>query len=266
MALQPHFASQRHQHPHFSQLAVALAVFRTISVAHGAILLGVPLFLNLAALSDEELHLLYGDERTLALLPGVSRARLNRRPEPGPARPEALEVVPLGERLWGATPEQTRKLTALSTVLLASGAVDPGGVAWAEAHSGDHLRPYLLAPDTALVLRWNEAGGHSTEVVLEALSWLRDQASGFGGVLTTSRSQATVPAPSEEVDVHHHPGLPAAELLALHAGHVLRHGRAQKLSPETPWSVPWQRLYALNLMAWERRGLLISPPAGRPEP
>lgn len=217
------------------------------------------LSLNLAALTDEELHLLYGDERALAVLPEVSRARLSRRPEPGPALPAGLEFRPLAERLWGGTPEQSRLLAALDQALQAGGAAPLSAVAWAEEASGDYLMPYLLAPDTAILLRWNEVAG-APGAVLEALTWLRDQASGFSGVLTTSRARATVPAPSEEVDVHHHPGLATGELLELHAGHVLRHGRTQKLGTDADWWAPWQQLYALNLTAWERRGLLLGRP------
>lgn len=231
------------------------------------------LALNLAALTDEELHLLFGDEGALALLPGVSRARLNRRPEPGPALPGALQVRPLPGRLWGGTPEQSRVLARLDAGLHAAGASPQGTVtqgtaawetvaretvAWEDGDSGDYLMPYLRSPDTAIVLRWNEQGAPGA--VLEALTWLRDQASGISGVLTTSRDQATVPAPSEGLDVHHLPGLDVGEWLELHSGYVLRHGRTQKLGPGPDWWTPWHQLYDLNLSAWARRGLVLGLP------
>lgn len=209
--------------------------------------------LNLAALTDEELHLLLGDEGALALLPGISRARLEGRPEPGPTLPGNLHVRELPGRLWGGTPEQSRLLARLDEGLRASGATPQNGAVWLEEASGDFIKPYW-APETAATLRWNEAG---TGVTLETLSWLRDQASGFRAVLSTTRGRPSVPAPSDEVDIHHHPESAPGELLTLHASYVLRHGRALKLAPEAEWQRPWRDLHRLNVAAWERRGLLL---------
>ncbi|WP_233218611.1 hypothetical protein [Deinococcus arcticus] len=215
--------------------------------------------LNLAALTDEELQALVGQEQAVTLLPEISAARLVERPVPGPSVSPVLTAEPLPERPWGASPEESRALAALHAEFLAAPATAHGTFYLPTLSEVRHLRAYTLEPDVSGALRWSE----TPESVgagwpfLQLLTWLRDRASGLACVLTTSAPHALSPSPGAEVDVHRHPGMGVAELLACHRQHVLRHGRGQKMAPDSDWLRPWQALHALNLSAWERRGLLI---------
>ncbi|GHF30129.1 hypothetical protein HNQ07_000765 [Deinococcus metalli] len=215
----------------------------------------MPFTLNLAGLTDEELQALLGADRALAVLPDVSRARLAGRHLPGPALPDRLDVVLQGDGVPGSTPELTRAIAQHAAALVAAGAVEAGGT-WRQEPGGLWVRPYTLGQDTAVLLRWNELEP-AAGVGVQVLTWLKDDASGSAGVLTGNRPAGLVPAPSEEVDVHVQAGLGGRELLEQHAAHVLRHGRTRRLPADAPWWEPWQALYALNLRAWERRGLLL---------
>ncbi|THF88296.1 hypothetical protein E7T09_03580 [Deinococcus sp. KSM4-11] len=213
--------------------------------------------LNLAGLTDEELHALLGDDRALAALPDVSRARLSGRPVPGPELPDRLVFTPLHMDVPGSTPDQTRVIAQYEAELVGHGATALPGI-WHQETTSVSMQPYGINDDTALLVRWNERDP-AAGVGLHVLTWLRDQASGSSAVLTVSRSAGLVPAPSELIDVHVHPGVSGERLLELHAGHVLRHGRTRRLSADGAWWEPWQALYELNLVTWQRRGLLLSP-------
>ncbi|WP_019010514.1 hypothetical protein [Deinococcus aquatilis] len=225
--------------------------------------------LNLAALTAEELQVLYGVNGAQSVLPDVSRARLEGRTLSGPEIQTTLTFTPLPERGWGASPEQTRLLAAEDAALRGLGAQELG-VHYAPLISGArHQRAYLLEPDTALALRWSETPdtthaphGQTRQPFVQAVTWLKDRASGVACVLTTAAPQPPSPTLSEQIDLHQHPDLNAAALLEAHRAHVLRHGRGQKL-PSTEnaaegWGKAWQAVYALNVAAWTRRGLLLS--------
>ncbi len=224
----------------------------------------VSLQLNLAALTEGELLSLFGAQELQRRLPEISRARLEGHALPGPAIPAvAIPTVLPGEpapdqpgQLWGATPEQSRALSVLEAELLNLGA-ERGNV---YRLPGDDLliRAYTLG-DVALAVHWNEGQGTARTVQprLRLLTWLRDRASGLACVLTTDAQTQPVPSPSEEMDVHQHPGASPADLLKLHQQYVLRLGRAQKL-PEGGWLAVWQAAHDLNLTAWERRGAVIA--------
>ncbi len=216
--------------------------------------------LNLAALTDEELQALVGQEQAVALLPEISAARLVERAVPGPGVSALLTAEPLPERPWGASPEESRALAALHADFLAAQATAHGTFYLPTVNEVRHLRSYTLEPDTAAALRWSETPesvGAGWPFV-QLLTWLRDRASGLACVLTTSAPHPLSPSPGAEVDVHRHPGAGVADLLTLHRQYVLRHGRGQKLAPDGDWLRPWQALHALNLGAWERRGLLLA--------
>ncbi|WP_309572129.1 hypothetical protein [Deinococcus sp.] len=213
--------------------------------------------LNLAGLTDEELHALLGADQSLAVLPNVSRARLGGQAVFGPQLPDQLEFTPLETALPGSTPEQSRLIAQYAAALGASGAVALPGV-WRQEPGGLCVQPFMVGQDTAILVRWNE-WDPAAGVGVQILTWLRDRASGSAGVLTGNRPAGLVPAPSEQIDVHVHPGTLGGALLELHAAHVLRHGRTRRLPVDGEWWTPWQALYQLNLVAWERRGLLLSP-------
>ncbi|MBZ9712975.1 hypothetical protein [Deinococcus multiflagellatus] len=219
----------------------------------------MPSRLNLAALTDEELQALVGQERAVALLPEISAARLVARPVPGPPVSPLLTAEALPERPWGASPEDSRALGALSAELLAAQATAHGTFYLPTLNEVRHLRAYTLDPDTSAALRWSEtpeSAGAGWPFV-QLLTWLRDRASGLACVLTTSAPHPLSPSPGAEVDVHQHPGAGVAELVGCHRQHVARHGRGQKLAPDSDWLRPWQALHALNLAAWNKRGLLV---------
>ncbi|UQN05894.1 hypothetical protein [Deinococcus sp. QL22] len=228
----------------------------------------MPARLNLAALTAEELQVLYGVNAAQSVLPDVSRARLEGRTLPGPDIQMTLTFAPLPERGWGASPEQTRALAAEDAALRGLGAQELG-VHYAPLISGArHQRAYLLEPDTALALRWSETPdtthsphGQTPPPFVQAVTWLKDRASGVACVLTTAAAEPPTPTLSEQIDLHRHPDLTAAALLDIHRAHVLRHGRGQKLTPTEHaaegWVRAWQAVYALNVAAWTRRGLLL---------
>ncbi|GAA5436177.1 hypothetical protein Daqu01_01291 [Deinococcus aquaticus] len=226
-------------------------------------LLRVPRRLNLAALTNEELQLLVGEDRAVGLLADISRARMEGHAVPGPEVHDTLTFDRLEERAWGSTPEQSRALGAAHAALLALNAEFHGTFYLPVISEVRHLRAYTLEPDTTAALRWSETpeSARTGRAYLQLLTWLRDRASGVACVLTTSSPTLSSPALSEELDQHHHPDTSPAELLALHRAYVLRHGRGQKLGAEADWARPWQASHALNLSAWVRRGLLIDDPA-----
>ncbi|WP_144012114.1 hypothetical protein [Deinococcus sp. LM3] len=224
--------------------------------------------LNLAALTDEELQLLVGEDRAVGLLPEISRARLDGRAVAGPPVHEHLTFERLEERAWGSTPEQARSLGSLHAAMLAQGAEFHGTFYLPVISEVRHLRAYTLEPDTTAALRWSETpeSARTGRAYLQLMTWLRDRASGVACVRTTGSPTLSSPSLSEEIDQHHHPDASPAELLALHRGYVLRHGRGQKLGVDADWTRAWQASHALNLNAWVRRGLLIDAPVCAPDP
>ncbi|ADV68230.1 hypothetical protein [Deinococcus maricopensis] len=218
----------------------------------------MPPRLNLAALTGEELEALLGPGQTQRLLPDISAARLATRPYPGPTLPEALTFEALQERDWGGTQDVTRRLRALRADLDAAGAV-PLGVYYVPAlPEARHQSAHLDHQDTAVAVRWSETPeGQEGAPFLQAVSLLRDRASGIAAVLTSTSPMPFAPTLSEEVDGAQLPTLGAAEFLAAHRARSARHGRAVKLSTEADWQRAWQALRALNLSAWQRRGLVI---------
>lgn len=218
--------------------------------------------LDLAALTDEELHTLLGPERALALLPEVSRARLNGQALAGPPIEEALTFTPLaGNGPWGAAPEDTRRIARLNQALRDLGA-EPHGAYQMGMHGGHHwVLAYTLDDLGVALLRWSEertVGLQPPYVVL--LTWLKNPSVGTACVTSSSAQHLPVPALSEEIDAHLHPELPPAELMTLHRQHVARHGKAQKLAAPDAWLAAWQAVHDLNLRAWRRRGLLVLDP------
>lgn len=215
--------------------------------------------LNLAALTAEELQALLGEDGAQSRWPELGRARLEGRPLPGPEAAREFLAEPQQERVWGATPEQARQLAGLDTELRAVGARALGVQYLPHAASARHARAYECPPDTALSVRWSETPDSPRDAVpyLELVTWLRDRASGACAVVTTGKPHPPAPAMNGGVDVHVRPGLSPAELLAAHRQAVLRHGRGQKLAAGDGWAGTWGALHALNVAAWERRGLLL---------
>lgn len=219
----------------------------------------MPRCLNLAALTDEELQQLVGPERAVGLLADISRARLEGRAVTGPGVTDALSPQLLEDRAWGATPEQSRAITATHAELLALGAAPQGTFYLPGLSEVRHVRAYTLEPDMTVTLRWSETpeSAQTGWPVVQVLTWLRDRASGFACVLTSGAPQAPAPALSEEIDVHRHADASVPELIAFHRAHVVRHGRGQKLPADVDWTRPWQAVHTLNVSAWARRGLLV---------
>ncbi|SMB91944.1 hypothetical protein [Deinococcus hopiensis] len=218
----------------------------------------MPARLNLAALTADELQTLLGAGGAQARWPEVSQARLEGRALPGPALPTTLSFGPLEERVWGATPEQSRLLAAFEAQLHAAGA-EPVGVFYSpERRVSPHGRAFVLGPDAAVTLRWSEVAGAPQPVpFVEALTWLRDRASGLACVLSTGVTVVPAPALSEEIDLRPLPGASATELLTAHRAAVLRHGRGNRVVGVEGWIRAWQELRSLNVAAWTRRGLLL---------
>lgn len=216
-----------------------------------------PLRLNLAALTEAELLTLLGQAGLQARLPELSQARLRQVPLLGGEVPQQwppLEVFPAASP--GATPAQTRVLAGWHAALLEAGAEAEGVAEW----QAEQMRIYRLEPDIAVLVRWQEHSLASPEPTTELLTWLRDQASGLSGVLTTTAAHLPAPAYSEEMAVQLQPELALPEhwprLLAEHRQSVQRLGRGQKLGPGGGWGA-LEQLYALNLRAWQRRGVVV---------
>ncbi|MBI0445650.1 hypothetical protein D9600_06705 [Deinococcus sp. DB0503] len=224
---------------------------------------GVPVRLDLAALTADELQTLLGEGAAQGRLPEVTRARLEGRALPGPVLHTALTFEPLEERAWGATPEQARTLAALDSELRAAGA-EPLGVYHVPLLSEmRYLRAYLSGPDVAVALRWSERSeipqvSRPARPFVQAVTWLRDRASGVACVFSTTATEPPVPALSEEADVRFLPTAAPAELLTAHRAAVLRHGRGGKVVGTEGWQRAWQEFHALNVAAWTRRGLLLA--------
>lgn len=222
---------------------------------------GVPA-LNLAALTTEELQALLGEEGAQGRLPDVSRARLEGRPLPGPSLPAALTFEPLTERPWGATPEESRTLAVLDADLRGAGA-EPLGVYYVpQLRGARHQRAYLFGAEVAAALRWSETpdSPRAARPFVEAVTWLRDRASGVACVFSTSAPELPAPALSEAVDVRFLPAAAPAELLAAHRSAALRYGRGSRINGQEGWKRAWQDLHTLNVAAWTRRGLLLESP------
>jgi hypothetical protein len=226
---------------------------------------GPPLRLNLAALTAEELQRLLGEAAAQRLMPEVSQARLEGRPVAGDVVPREQEYQPQPERSWGATPELARQLISGRGELLALGALDLGVYRQPQLQGARHLRAFLLAPDTALALRWSETpeAGRATAPFVLAATLLRDRASGTAAVLSSTSELPFVPTQSEEIDARLYQGQGAQAMLEAHRLQVARHGRGVRLG-QVPGNeqADWMKVYAavrqLNLAAWTRRGLLYT--------
>lgn len=219
----------------------------------------MPVRLDLAALTADELQALLGEGAAQGRLPEVSRARLEGRALPGPVLHTSLTFEALEERVWGATPEQARILTELDGELRAAGA-EPLAIYHVPLLSEmRYLRAYLSGPDVAAALRWSETphAPRRARPFVQAVTWLRDRASGVACVFSTTAATPPVPAPSEEVDVRLLPDASPTILLTAHRAAVLRHGRGGKVVGVGGWLRAWQELHALNVAAWTRRGLLL---------
>ncbi len=220
---------------------------------------GVPLRLNLAALTEAELLALYGPAGVQARFPEISRARLQGQPILNGEVPPTLmlEDTHLTSQAPGATPQQSLALKQLHAALLETGALADATFLLPPTHERAFLRAYVLG-ETAICVRWLElpAPPRQADPALFMLTWLRDRASGVACVLTTT-AHAPAPAYSEEVDLHLHPEADVPELLRLHRQHVNRHGKPQKLAAAQGWRKIWQALHDLNLRSWQRRGVLV---------
>lgn len=219
----------------------------------------VPARLNLAALTSDELQTLLGPGAAQGRLPEVNQARLEGRSLPGPVVPTTLTFEPLDERAWGATPEQSRMLAAVDAELRTAGAQALGVFYGPGRREARHQRGYLLGSDVSVALRWSEtpAAPRPARPFVEAVTWLRDRASGLACVLSTTIPEMPAPALSEEVDLRALPGASVPELLAAHRAAVLRHGRGARVAGEEGWARAWQELRTLNVAAWTRRDLLL---------
>lgn len=223
--------------------------------------------LDLAALTAEELERLLGSGPAQKLLPDLSAARMAQRPYAGPEVATELHFESLSGDGWGATAEHARALRALQSEALGLGYAELGALYLPGVLEARHHLAFAGEGQVALALRWSESPEHHGEghpaagPFLQALSLLRDRASGVAAVLTsTAATQAPVPfapALSEEVDGASLPGAGAAEALAAHQTRVARHGRGVKIQTLHDWTRAWQVLRGLNLAAWTRRGALL---------
>lgn len=224
--------------------------------------------LDLAALTAEELERLLGSGPAQKLLPDLSAARMAQRAYAGPEVALDLQFEPLAGSGWGATAEHARALRTLQQGVLGLGYTELGALYLPGVLEARHHLAFVGEGQVALALRWSESPEHQAAdhpaagPFLQALSLLRDRASGVAAVLTsTAATQAPVPfapALSEEVDGACLPGAGAAEALAAHQGRVARHGRAVKIQTLQDWTRAWQVLRGLNLTAWTRRGVLLT--------
>lgn len=215
-------------------------------------------YLNLAALTSEELTRLLGPDAAQKVLPDLSQARMQDRPYRGPILAPDLRFEPQEERDWGASAADSRRLRALRDELAAAGYVEHGVFYVPGQFGARHQVAFTGEGDTAAALRWSETPETTSEPpFVQLVTLLRDRASGFAAVLSTGGQVPLVPAPSEEVAVRSLPGAGGADLLAAHRQEVLRHGRGVKLATRADWERAWQTLRAHNLAAWARRGLLL---------
>ena len=215
--------------------------------------------LNLAALTAEELQYLLGEAAAQRLLPEISSARLAGKLYPGPSRSGELSFEALGERDWGASPEQSRLLRVLDAELLTLGA-SPLGVYYSPQLAGArHQRAYFVGEETALSLRWSETPDTLVWApFIQAVTLCRDNASGISASLSSTSGVPSSPASSEEIDLRLLPGGTATQLLTHHRQLAIRHGRGQKLAGEAGWMRAFQAVRQLNFAAWARRGLLLA--------
>lgn len=218
--------------------------------------------LNLAALTAQELQLLLGEAAAQRLLPEISGARLAGRAYPGHTLPRELTFEPQDERDWGSTLEVSRLLRAARSELAALEAEELGVFYVPGLPEVRHQRAYLMAPDTALALRWAETPELDTPTpppFLSAVTLMRDRASGTAAVFSSTAALPFTPTQSEEIDARQYDGASAAELLQAHRTQVNRHGRGAKLNTVNDWQRAFQTVRGLNIAAWTRRGLLVNP-------
>lgn len=219
--------------------------------------------LNLAALTAEELQRLLGESAAQRRMPEMSQARLEGRAVPGDLVPREQEYQLQPEKSWGATPELARQLITLRSELTQAGACDLGVYYQPLLSEGRHLRAFLLAPDTALALRWSETPeSRSSAPSLLAATLMRDRASGTAAVLSSTSVLPFVPTQSEEIDARLYQGASTQALLDAHRTQVLRHGRGVRLGQvagheQADWLKVFTAVRQLNLAAWTRRGLLV---------
>lgn len=218
----------------------------------------MPLHLNLAALTGDELERLLGVEAAQKLRPDLSRARMEGKAYRGPEVAPELRFELVEEREWGSTVEHTRKLRAYRDALRELEYHEHGTLYAPGLQGARHHVAFTGHTDTAVAVRWSETPEGVTEgPFLQFVTVLRDRASGVAAVLTTTSVTPLAPAPSEEVAVRHVPGGSPAEAHTAHRSEVTRHARGVKVATVTDWQRSWQALRALNVNAWSRRGLLL---------
>ena len=224
----------------------------------GAYTLPVPLFFNLTALTGEELERLLGEAAAQKLRPEVSRARIEGKPYCGPGVAAALNFELMAPGHWGATPQHARQLGALGAELLALGFAELGAVHVPEVREAPHHFALCGQGHVAAALRWSETPGERGEAPFaQLLSLLRDRASGFAAVLTSTARTLPAPTLSPEVALRHLPGAGAGAALSAHLTEVARHGRASRVVSLQDWLRVQQAARALNVAAWTGRGALI---------
>lgn len=220
--------------------------------------------LNLAALTAEELQRLLGEATAQRRMPEMSQARLEGRAVLGDLIPREQEYQVQAEKSWGATPELARQLATLRQELTQAGACDLGVYYQPLLSESRHLRAFVLAPDTALALRWSETpeGSRAHAPSLLAATLMRDRASGTAAVLSSTSALPFVPTQSEEIDARLYQGAATQVLLESHHTQVGRHGRGVRLGQvagheQADWLKVFTAVRQLNLTAWTRRGLLV---------
>lgn len=229
-----------------------------VGVAHARISYTshVALTLNLAALTSEELARLLGADAAQKRLPDLTRARMEGKVVLGPDIETDLHFDALDPREWGATIEHARRLRTLAAELEAL-EYAPLGAHYAPAILGARHFLAFVHGDTAAAVRWSETPTSASEApFVQLLTLLKDRASGFALVLTTTSPQPLTPAPSEEVAVRLVTG-GAHEAHDAHRAEVARHGRGLKQANVRDWQTAFATLRALNVAAWTRRGVLL---------
>ncbi|WP_041231687.1 hypothetical protein [Deinococcus peraridilitoris] len=220
-------------------------------------------FLNLAALTGEELELLLGVEAAQRLRPDLSRARMEQKAFRGAEIPDELRFEPLSGssedgRAWGATSDHTRKIRSMREAYAALGFAEHGAFYAPGLQGARHQLALTGEGDTAARIVWSETlSEHSETPSTQLLTLLRDRASGFAAVLTSTVLTLPAPSLSEEVALRHLPGLDVQAAHAAHRSEVQRDGRGVRLATYTDWERAWRFLRSLNMSAWARRGVLL---------
>ncbi|PYE56471.1 hypothetical protein [Deinococcus yavapaiensis] len=214
------------------------------------------LTLNLAALTSEELARLIGADAAQKRLPDLTRARMEGKAVLGPDIEPELRFDELEAREWGATIEHARRLKTLAGEFEAL-EYTPLGAHYAHAILGARHFLAFVHGDTAAAVRWSETPAASSEApFVQLLTLLKDRASGFALVLTTTSPQPLTPAPNEEVAVRLVTG-GSQEAHEAHRAEVARHGRGLKQANVRDWQNAFATLRDLNVAAWTRRGVLL---------